>query len=199
MNAQSPALAAAIWPVEGRNAWLKAVLLIAAGSILLTVSAKLKVPFWPVPITMQTFAVLLIGLAYGWKLGSATVLAYLAQGLAGLPVFTNPGAGPAYLLGPTGGYLVGFVLAAAAVGWLAERGWDRRVVTIIPALLIGIVLIYVPGVIWLHQFLLAGEPTVTFGAAFSLGATPFLLGDALKLGLAAALLPTAWWLIGRRG
>ena len=199
MNAQSPALAAAVWPAEGRNAWLKAALLIAGGSILLTVSAKLQVPFWPVPITMQTFAVLLIGMTFGWRLGSATVVAYLAQGLAGLPVFTNPGAGPIYMFGPTGGYLAGFVLAAAAVGWLAERGWDRRVVTIIPALLIGSLLIYVPGVIWLHQILLVGDPTASFGTALSLGVVPFLLGDALKLGLAAALLPAAWALIGRRG
>ena len=198
MNAQSPALAAAIWPVEGRNAWLKAALLIIAGSILLTVSAKLRVPFWPVPITMQTFAVLLIGMAYGWKLGSATVLAYLAQGLAGLPVFTNPGAGPAYMFGPTAGYLVGFVLAAAAVGWMAERGWDRRVVTVIPALLIGSLLIYVPGVIWLHQILVAANPATDLAATIGVGVTPFLIGDALKICLAAALLPAAWALIGRR-
>ncbi|MCB9949023.1 MAG: biotin transporter BioY [Rhodospirillaceae bacterium] len=199
MNAHSPTLATTLWPVEGRLAWLRSILLVVGGSLLLTLSAKIRVPIWEVPITMQTFAVLLIGMAYGWRLGAATVVAYLAQGLAGLPVFTNPGAGPAYLLGPTGGYLAGFVLAAAAVGWLAERGWDRHLLTIVPTLIIGNVLIYVPGLVWLHQILVTADPAKDWATTLSLGVTPFLVGDALKLALAAALLPAAWKIIGRRG
>jgi biotin transport system substrate-specific component len=95
------------------------------GSILLTISAKIQVPFWPVPMTMQTLVVLVLGVAYGWRLAGATVLLYLAQGALSLPVFAG-GGGLAYMSGPTGGYLVGFLLAAVAVGWLAERGWLAR-------------------------------------------------------------------------
>ena len=108
---------------------LRNVALIIAGSLLLTLSAKIKVPFYPVPMTMQTLAVMLIGFTFGWRLAGAAVLFYLAQGALGLPVFLlgtpEKGIGLAYMMGPTGGYLLGFVLAAVLCGWLAERGWDR--------------------------------------------------------------------------
>src|SRR5690606_16484525 len=119
-------LAESLWPAQAAPAWLRNMLLAVGGSLLLTLSAKINVPFYPVPMTMQTFAVLLIGAAFGWRLGTATVLLYLAQGAAGLPVFAGTpekGIGLLYLMGPTGGYLVGFAVAAAVVGWLAERGW----------------------------------------------------------------------------
>lgn len=193
MRSASPPLAMALWPSDDKTGRLvRAIVLIAAGSVLMTVSAKLTVPFWPVPLSMQTFAALLIGAAYGWRLGGITVLAYLAQGAMGVPVFAGAGAGLPYLLGPTGGYLLGFIMAAMAVGWLAERGWDRRVLTTLAAMVIGNLVIYGLGVGWLTTIVGSVE------RAFALGLVPFLLGDALKIALATALLPFAWSLIQRR-
>ena len=193
MRSASPPLAMALWPSDDKTGRLvRAIVLIAAGSVLMTVSAKLTVPFWPVPLSMQTFAALLIGAAYGWRLGGITVLAYLAQGAMGVPVFAGAGAGLPYLLGPTGGYLLGFIMAAMAVGWLAERGWDRRVLTTLAAMVIGNLVIYALGVGWLTTIVGSVE------RAFALGLLPFLLGDALKIALATALLPYAWSLIQRR-
>lgn len=193
MRSASPPLAMALWPSDDKTGRLvRAIVLIAAGSVLMTVSAKLTVPFWPVPLSMQTFAALLIGAAYGWRLGGITVLAYLAQGAMGVPVFAGAGAGLSYLLGPTGGYLLGFAIGAVVVGWLAERGWDRRVLTTLAAMVIGNLGIYALGVGWLTTIVGSVE------RAFALGLLPFLLGDALKIALATALLPFAWSLIQRR-
>jgi biotin transport system substrate-specific component len=114
-------LADALWSPAAGSTTVRAIVLAVIGSILLTISAKIQVPFWPVPMTIQTFVVLVLGVAYGWRLAGATVLLYLAQGALGLPVFAA-GGGLAYMAGPTGGYLVGFLLAALVVGWLAERG-----------------------------------------------------------------------------
>jgi biotin transport system substrate-specific component len=183
-------LAASIWPSSRSLFSLRSLLLALAGSGLLAISAKLQVPFWPVPMTMQTFAVLLIGFLYGWRLGAATVVLYLAEGAAGLPVFAG-GGGIAYLAGPTAGYLVGFVIAAALVGRLAELGWDRRVSTTAMAMLLGNLAIYGPGLLWLGT-------VVGYGKVLAVGMLPFLPGDALKLALAAAVLPVAWRLM-RRG
>ena len=116
-----------LWPARGASRPLRALLLALLGSALLTISAKLEVPFYPVPMTMQTLVVLLLGMAYGARLGAATVLLYLAEGAVGLPVFAGTperGIGIAYMMGPTGGYLVGFVLSAAITGWLTERRRD---------------------------------------------------------------------------
>ncbi len=193
MRSASPPLAMALWPSDDKTGRLvRAIVLIAAGSVLMTVSAKLTVPFWPVPLSMQTFAALLIGAAYGWRLGGITVFAYLAQGAMGVPVFAGAGAGLPYLLGPTGGYLLGFAIGAVVVGWLAERGWDRRVLTTLAAMVIGNLVIYALGVGWLTTIVGSVE------RAFALGLLPFLLGDALKIALATALLPYAWSLIQRR-
>ncbi|WP_040485336.1 biotin transporter BioY [Lutibaculum baratangense] len=163
--------------------------LAVAGSLLIALCAKIQVPMWPVPVTMQTFAVLLIGLAYGSRLGTATVALYLAQGAVGLPVFAA-GGGIAYLAGPTAGYLLGYLPAVALVGWLAERGWSRPAGTVFLAMLLGSAVIYLCGAGWL-SVLVGPEKAVT------LGVVPFLLGDVVKAALAAALLPVAWRLLSR--
>lgn len=190
-----PTLATTLWPEEsGRSAW-RVLTLALAGAALLTVSAKVQIPFYPVPMTMQTFVVLVIGMAYGSRLGPATVLLYLAGGAAGLPVFAGTpekGIGLAYMIGPTGGYLAGFVLAAALCGWLAERGWDRRPLTTALAMLAGTLTIYVPGLVWLATVIGWDKPVLQLGLA------PFLLGDLGKVLLATAVLPVAWRMTGRR-
>ncbi|MFQ6023901.1 MAG: biotin transporter BioY [Acidiferrobacterales bacterium] len=183
-----------LWPAESTSRAIRFVVLAVAGTALLTLSAKIQVPFYPVPMTMQTFAVLVIGIAYGWRLGTATLLLYLAEGAVGLPVFAGTpekGIGLAYMMGGTGGYLVGFVLAAAVCGWLAERGWDRNAVTTALAMLIGNIIIYIPGLLWLGAVFGWDKPILQWGL------TPFLLGDAAKLVFAAATLPLVWKLIRR--
>ena len=193
MTGHSTTLMAAAWPMAGRSALLRNVAVAVVGSLLLIASAKVEVPFWPVPMSMQTFAVFVIGLTLGWRLAAATVLLYLGQGFVGLPVFANPGAGPIYFAGPTAGYLAGFVLAAGIIGWLAERGWDRTVVTAFAAVLIGNVMIYLPGLIWLRT---AGY-VPTWEAAIAGGLTPFLAGAVLKMVLAAVLVVAGWRWLGR--
>ena len=166
--------------------------LVIAGSLLIALSAQLAVrlPFTPVPITAQTLAVLLTGALLGWRRGVAAVLLYLGEGLAGLPVFAGGGAGPGHMAGPTGGYLIGFLLAAFTTGWLAERGWDRRFGTTFLAMLAGNVLLYVPGLLWLAQFVGADK-------VLALGLYPFIIGDLIKVLIAAALLPAGWKLLSR--
>ncbi|MEM6762126.1 MAG: biotin transporter BioY [Pseudomonadota bacterium] len=163
---------------------LRNVLLALAGTLALAISAKIQVPFYPVPMTMQTFVVLVIGMAYGWRLGGATVLLYLAQGAAGLPVFAA-GGGLAYFAGPTAGYLVGFFVSAVVVGLLAQRAWDRHVVTTLIAMTIGTAIIFAFGAAWLS--VLAGVEV-----AVTKGVLPFIYGAVFKIGLAAAVLPLAW-------
>lgn len=167
--------------------------LILVGSLLLTVSAKVQVPFYPVPMTLQTLVVLLIGVAFGWRMGSATVLAYLAQGALGFPVFAGTpekGLGLLYMAGPTGGYLLGFALAAATTGWLAERGLDRSAIGTAFAMVAGNVVIYVCGLVWLSSFV-GMEKAVAFGMV------PFLFGDLMKIALATATLPMIWKFLNR--
>jgi biotin transport system substrate-specific component len=203
-----PTLAGVVWPDGASPAamrTIRAVILAVLGSVFVAVCAQVQVPLWPVPVTGQTFAVLVVGMAYGWRLGGATLLLYLAAGAVGLPVFAKFAAGPGVLAGPTGGYIVGFVLAAALIGYLAQRGWDRNVWQTALAMLIGNVVIYIPGLIWLSmfyagpgaQFVANTGATTAAGAAIAGGLTPFLLGDALKLALAAALFPVAWRLISK--
>ncbi len=178
----------------GETSLLQKAAVVFAGSLLLWASAKVQIPFYPVPLTMQTFAVLAIGAALGWRLGLATVLLYLAEGAAGLPVFAGTpekGIGLAYMMGPTGGYLLGYLPAAALCGWLAERGWDRSVALTALAMLAGTVMIYLPGLLWLGVVVGWDKPVLAWGL------TPFLLGDLLKLGLASAALPLVWRLVGR--
>lgn len=186
-----PTLAQTIWP-DDETRFFRAFALLVVGTLALWISAKVQVPFYPVPMTMQTFVVLVIGMAYGWKLGGATLLAYLAEGALGLPVFAGTperGIGLAYMFGPTGGYLIGFFLAAVAVGYLAERGWDRSLLKAATAMLVGYVLIYTPGLIWLGTVIGWDKPIL------ELGLTPFIWGAIFKAGLAAAVLPIVWRLL----
>lgn len=184
-----PVLSDVLGPSEGMSLRVKQVLLVILGIAALTIAAKIRVPMWPVPITMQTFAVLVIGAAYGPRLGVATLLAYLALGAAGFAVFSGESGGLAYMTGPTGGYLVGFAVAAGVMGWLAARGWDRTVWSMAGALLIGNAIIYAFGLPWM-AWLFAAEKGM--GWVLQWGMTNFLLGDALKLCLAALVLPMAW-------
>ncbi len=177
----------------GRSAGLlRQVALVAFGVAALAVAAKIKVPFWPVPMTMQTFAVLTIGAAYGARLAGVTLLAYLAIGALGADVFTGSGevSGLAYMMGSTGGYLAGFLIAAVALGALARRGWDRSPLWMALAMAIGTALIYIPGLLWLGVLFGFDQPILAWGLE------PFLLADALKLALAALVMPLAWRALG---
>lgn len=179
----------------GRRSLLQAALIAVAGSALLWASAKVQIPFFPVPMTMQTFVVLFLGFALGSRLGAATVLLYLAEGATGLPVFAGTpekGLGLAYMAGPTGGYLAGFVVAAFVTGWFAERGLDRRLVTAAIAALAGLVAIYALGLAWLGAVVGWDKPVLSFGLY------PFLPAEALKLALLAAILPLAWRGLSKR-
>jgi biotin transport system substrate-specific component len=180
-------------PTDGTALRAKQALMVVLGIALLAASAKVQVflPGNPVPITMGTFGVLTIGAAYGARLGLITVLGYLALGALGASVFAGQEAGLTYMMGGTGGYLIGYALAAAALGHFARRGWDRSIAWMALAMLIGNVLIYLPGLLWLHQFASGWAQTLEWGI------TPFLLGDALKLALAALLVPGLWKLLGR--
>jgi biotin transport system substrate-specific component len=170
-----------LWPARGAARPLRVLLLALLGSVLLTISAKIEVPFYPVPMTMQTLVVLLLGMAYGARLGVATVLLYLAEGAVGLPVFAGTperGIGIAYMMGPTGGYLAGFVLSAAITGWLTER--RRNWPALVLAVAAGTVVVFIPGVLWL-ALLIGFEQSIVHGL------TPFLWGAVLKGAVAIAL------------
>jgi biotin transport system substrate-specific component len=174
---------------RGRTQLLLALLGVAA----LTFSAKIEITWWPVPMTMQTYVVLIIGMAYGTRLGVATVLAYLAFGALGLPVFAGTperGIGIAYMIGPTGGYLLGFVLAAWLCGVLAARGWDRRLGRALVGMTLAHVVILGVGVIWLSAL-------VGWGRAIQFGLTPFIAARVVKTLLAGVTLPGAWRLVDR--
>jgi len=178
-------------PCEKRQAAFYDFAVIVGGSLLIGLCAQIKIqPFGPVPITGQTFAVLMIGALLGARRGALAVLAYLAQGLAGLPVFAMA-SGPAALLGPTGGYLAGFVPAAYVTGLLAEKGWDRRFGTTVLAMVLGNIAIYASGLFWLCCLTGISKTIVTAGLL------PFIPGDILKILLAAVMLPSAWRLIAR--
>ena len=161
---------------EGTALRIKQAVLVVLGIALLAVAAKIKVPMWPVPITMGTFAVLTIGAAYGARLGLVTILGYMILGALGFDVFAGSSAekfGLTYMMGGTGGELVCLGLATLALGALAQRGWDRSVVWMALAMLIGNVLIYVPGLAWLGQLYGWDKPILAWGL------TPFLVGDAI--------------------
>ena len=169
---------------SGLSHFARSIFLIVVGTALLALSAKVNVPLPYVPMTMQTLVVLMIGTAYGWRLGAATVLAYLAEGALGLPVFAGPVGGLAPLLGPTAGFLAGFVIAALMIGWLAERGWDRSVSTLFAAMLFGHVVILAMGFGWLAFGLGLGVEK-----AWLVGVVPFLAGSLVKSTLGAVLMP----------
>lgn len=167
--------------------------LVVGFALLTALAAQIEIPlgFTPVPITGQTFAVLLAGAALGSGPGAASQLLYVALGAVGLPFYAGGGSGWTVATGATGGYLVGFIVAAWVVGLLAERGQDRTVATAVPAFITGSVVIYLFGVPWLANVLGVG-----WVEAAGLGATPFILGDLIKIALAGALLPAAWKFVG---
>lgn len=188
MTTLAPTLTTRILPAVDQK--LRDLLLISAGALLVALLAQVRIPlpFTPVPLTGQTFAVLLVGAALGARRGLASLSLYTLIGALGLPVFAGGAAGLAYAFGPTGGYLAGFIVAAFVVGLLAERGLERSIRTSILPFLAGTLVIYIFGAGWL---------AVLFGLekALELGVTPFLLGDAIKLALAAIALPAAWKLV----
>ena len=168
------------------------VLLVIAGAALVALAAQVRIPLDPVPITGQTFAVLLVGASLGSVRGLASLLVYSLAGIAGAPIFQDQSHGWEYFSGATGGYIVGFVIAAAVTGWLAERRWDRRFSSAVAAMLTGNVLVYLFGLPWLAH--VADYDLLT---TLQKGLAPFLPGDLIKLYLAAALLPGAWRLVER--
>jgi biotin transport system substrate-specific component len=188
-------LAATVWPdrAEGTAGVLRAVVLVALGTGLLALSAKINLPLPYVPMTLQTLVVLMIGAAYGWRLGAATMVAYIVEGAAGLPVFAGPVGGLAPLLGPTAGYLVGFVVAALMTGWLSERGWDRSVPRLFVAMAVGHIAILALGFAWLAFGLKLGADK-----AWLVGVAPFIAASVIKNALGAALVPALRRLADRR-
>lgn len=191
-----PVLTEALLPAGSTARLAKRAALVVLGIAALAVAAKIKVPFWPVPITMQTFVVLSIGAAYGVRLGGLTLIGYLAIGALGYDVFTGSSAeshGLAYMMGSTGGYLLGFLLATLALGALARQGWDRSPVRMAGAMLIGLALVFVPGVLWLGHLFAEAKG---WAWVLEVGFVNFLPAEALKLALAAVLFPLAWRAVG---
>ncbi|RWP38402.1 biotin transporter BioY [Mesorhizobium sp.] len=180
-------------PEKGAARLATQLLLAIVGTLLLTLSAKTRVLLGPVDISMQTFAVFLISAAFGMRLGVATLLLYMAEGAIGLPVFQGTpekGIGIAYMLGSTGGYLAGFVVMAAIVGWAADRGWDRHPIKLFNAMLVAEIIMMAMGFAWL-ALLIGPEKSWQFGVV------PFIVGDLIKVGLAASLVPAVWSLLRR--
>ena len=164
--------------------------LVIVASLFIAACAQFSIHIGPIPITGQTFAVLLTGMLLGSRLGAAAVIAYLIEGAIGLPFFAGGGAGLVRFLGPTAGYLVAFPAAAFIVGAFAEHGWDKRYETAVAAMAIGSLIIFLGG--WAWFAILTNTPPV---AAFNLAVLPFLLGDVIKIALGAAVLPTGWALL----
>jgi len=189
-------LAAVLWPdrADGFSAVARTVILVALGTALLALSAKINLPLPFVPMTLQTLVVLMIGAAYGWRLGTATVMAYLAEGAIGLPVFAGPVGGLAPLLGPTAGYLAGFVAAAFITGWLSERGWDRSLPRLFVAMGLGHIVILAAGFAWLAFGMKLGVEK-----AWLVGIAPFVAASVIKNALGAALVPAIRYMLERRG
>ncbi|MHC4122205.1 MAG: biotin transporter BioY [Planctomycetota bacterium] len=172
-------------PCRKELAVLYDTVLIVAGSLIIALCAQLAVSIGPIPFTFQTFAVLMIAAMLGSRRAVLSVIVYIAQGVAGLPVFAMGRPGPAVLISPTGGYIIGFIAAAFIVGFLADRGWDKRPWTTILAMLLGSVALYTFGLSWLGL-------QIGWQKALTFGLYPFLVGDALKIFLAAVLLPAGW-------
>lgn len=172
---------------------VRAIVLVVLGTALMALSAKVSLPLPYVPMTLQTLVVLMIGAGYGWRFGSATMIAYLAEGALGTPVFAGPVGGIAPLVGPTAGYLFGFVAAAFVTGWLAERGWDRSVTLLFAAMAVGHIVILAAGFGWLAFGVGLGA-----AKAWQVGIVPFVAASLVKNALGATLMPGARRLIERR-
>ncbi len=187
----SGTLADSFKPLAKRYAIAYEIFLVLGGSIIIALSAQLAIG-WPVPITGQTFAVLMLAALYGRVRAITTVLAYIIEGLAGLPVFAGFKFGPAALFGPTGGYIIGFLAAAYIVGALSEKGWDRFFGKTVISMCIGNAVIYAFGLSWLYCLLSAGKIAGSFNTMLERGLFLFIPGDLLKIILAAILLPAGW-------
>ncbi len=170
---------------------LSNALLAIAGSAVIALAAQVSLQIGPVPMTLQTLAVLAVGMALGARLAGVTLLLYLAEGAMGLPVFSGGKSGLATLMGPSGGYLFGYVAAAVLVGWLSERGWDRSVLWTACAMALGNAVLYAPGLVQLQ--IVTGAD---WAQVWAWGAGPFLLGDAVKIAIAALAMPAAWAAVG---
>ena len=188
-----PSLINHFWPGRGIS---RGFGLVIGFSLLNAAMAQLVIPLpWtPIPITGQTFAVLLTGLVLGPRLGFLALILYVLEGSAGLPFFAGGKAG---FGGPTSGYLLGFIFAAGLVGWLAEKGWDRKPLKLALAMVAGNLVIYILGLIWLGSWLSIAGKGVGLASLLNMGMLPFLVGDAVKIGLAMAILPGTWWLLGK--
>lgn len=165
------------------------IALIVGGAAFLALLAQIAVPVpgSPVPVTGQTLGVLLLGSAYGASLGFTTFAAYLLVGFLGVPVFASGAHGLAPITGATGGYLVGMLIASLLTGYLAGRKWDQRIKTVIPTMLLGNLVIFSAGLIWLHHSIHA-----TWATTFKFGFTPFILGEVIKIAIASTTMPTLW-------
>ncbi|MBL4646388.1 MAG: biotin transporter BioY [Hyphomicrobiales bacterium] len=191
-------LASALWTAgtpSQTQSLIRFVALAVLGAALLAISAKVRVPFWPVPMTLQTFAIMGLGAAYGMRLGLTTVLLYLAIGALGFDVFTGSSAekfGLQYMMGGTGGYLLGFVIAMGFVGYFAERGWDRSPLRLFGLMLAADVIIFTLGLLWLGYLMGWDKPILEWGLY------PFVAGDLVKMALASALIPATWHFLKKR-
>ena len=193
---QPATIAAALWPDTSASVarYSRFAILALAGTLVLAVSAKAQVPFYPVPLTLQTLVVLVLGAAYGGRLAGATVALYLVEGAIGLPVFAGTpekGLGLAYMMGPTGGFLAGFLFAAALVGWCAERGWDRSIIKLTAVMAAGHAVIFAFGLSWLAYL-------IGWNKAWIGGAEPFIIATGVKTLLAAAIVPALWKIMPRK-
>lgn len=191
MNSSS-ILANQIWQPTGSLFSIRNAVLAIAGSVVVAIAAQVNIPMYPVPMTLQTLAVLAIGAGFGARLGAATLALYAIEGAAGLPFFAQMKSGLAVITGATGGYIVGFILAAALVGYLAERGWDKSLGKMVLASLLGAAVLYIPGLIWLHNF------AADWAQTFEWGFTPFLAGDIVKAVIAALGFQAAWMSLGKK-
>ena len=194
MNTPALTLAGLGQPESGVGRAIYYPLLAILGSVAIGAAAQFQVPFYPVPMTLQTLVVLVVGAAYGWRLGSATLMAYLAEGAIGFPVFAGPVGGLAPLIGPTAGYLFGFVAAAFVTGWLSERGWDRSVLRLFVAMALGHILILAAGFGWLAFGMKLGVEK-----AWLVGIAPFIAASLIKNALGAALVPAIRRIFDPRG
>ena len=183
------ALVNLLFPTEGTVTYYKNIALILFGTLLLAVSSKIQVPFWPVPMTMQTFVVFIIGMSYGWRLAFATLIAYLLEGAVGLPVFAK-GGGLLYLMGPTAGYLYGMAIAAGVMGFFAEKGYATSYIKSLLPLTIGTIIIFAFGVGYLGSI-------IGYDKAINAGLLPFIPSEFFKIALAIALIPTIWKYINK--
>jgi biotin transport system substrate-specific component len=189
MNPLHATLANTLWPSK-QTPFFRNVVLAVIGTLIVALAAHVNVPMLPVPMTLQTLAVLAIGGAFGARLGASTMALYAAEGAIGLPVFTPTADGYPGITGPTGGYILGFIAAAALVGWLAERGYDRSVPKMLIATLAGAAILYIPGLLWLSKFTGAAD-AITYGLA------PFWIGDIVKAAIATLGFPAVWSVMGK--